>query len=141
MDIIEPFSSPNGTPFKLRGFQPDQSRQFVGAHLCEIRGFQVSTFHFPEFHLLKCYFWRHCRPPRISFGAAEATKDHFGGILSFSDFHRNPKIKKIYFLVFPVTVFDEIQGNRCAIDVWLFSNPRFIQKRCFLLIFASLVSR
>jgi hypothetical protein len=37
--------------------------------------------------------------------------------------------------VFPVTVFDEIQGDRCGIDVRSVPNHRFIQKLCCLIDF------
>ena len=47
-------------------------------------------------------------PPRIC-------RDHFGGILWWSDFSRNPKIMNIDFPVFPVTVFD---GTRPIRLVW-----------------------
>ena len=107
------FSSPNGTPLKLRGFRPDKSRYLFCARLYNYQDLQVSTFHFLNF----CYFGGHLGPPRISLGAAGATKDHFGGIRSFSDFSRTPKIKKIAFWVFPATVSNKIQGKRCAIDV------------------------
>ena len=43
------------------------------------------------------YFRRHCGPPRISLEAAGTSKDFVGGILSFSDFSRNPKFTKIDF--------------------------------------------
>ena len=56
-------------------------------------------FKFPLFNFLNFYgflfdFGRHHGPPRISFGAAGATRDNFGGILCSSDFSRNSKIKK-----------------------------------------------
>jgi hypothetical protein len=35
--------------------------------------------------------------------------------------------------VFPVTVFYEIHGHRCGIDVQSFSNPWFIKKRCLFI--------
>ena len=69
--------------------------------ICSVRifvKFEISRF--PSFILLICYgfsfyFGRRRRPPRISLGAAGATKDHFGGILSFSDFSRSPRIREI----------------------------------------------
>ena len=94
MDLRGPFSSPHGTPFKLRGFQPYQSRRSFGAHLCDFWDFQVSRSTTPNSDCILFYFGRHRRPPRISLGAAWATKDHFGGILSFSGFSRNLKIAK-----------------------------------------------
>ena len=51
------------------------------------------------------------------------------------------KLRKFDFRVFPETVFDEIQGNRCGIDVLSFSNPRFIKKLCLGLICSWLGSR
>ena len=97
--------------------------------------FKISRFPlliFLDLYRFLFYIGRHRRPPRISFGAAGATKDHLGGILSFSDFSRNPETMKIDFLVFPMTDFDEIQGNRCGIDVLSFSNPRLMEKRLFI---------
>jgi len=41
------------------------------------------------------------------------------------------KSRNIDFLMSPVTVFEEIQGHRCGIDVQSFSNPWIIQKMCF----------
>ena len=125
MDLREPFSSPHGTPFKLRGFQPYQSRRFS---VRIFTNFGISRFPFPPHpnsDYILFYFWRHRRPPRISLGAAGAAKAYFGGILSSSDFSRYQETVLCW--VFPVTVFDEIQGNRCGIDVQFFSNPRFIQ--------------
>jgi len=56
-----------------------------------------------------------------------------------------PKSRNVDFLVFPVAVFDEIQGYRYGIDVQSFSNPWFIQKLRFLrdlfMIGVSLASR
>jgi len=43
------------------------------------------------------------------------------------------KSRNIDFLVFPVTVFEEIHGHRCGIEVQPFSNPWFIQQRCFVI--------
>ena len=40
------------------------------------------------------YFGRNRGPPRISLEAAGASKDNFRGILSSSDFPRNPQILK-----------------------------------------------
>ena len=42
-----------------------------------------------------------------------------------------PKSRNIEFLVFPVPVFEEIQGYRCGIDVQSVTNPWFIQTQCF----------
>ena len=39
-----------------------------------------------------------------------------------------PKSCKINIWVFPVTVFDEIKGNRCGIDARSFSNRPFISR-------------
>ena len=50
--------------------------------------------HPPNSDCILFYVGRHRRPPRISVGAAWATNDHFGGIMSFIDFSRNPQIKK-----------------------------------------------
>ena len=130
MDISESFSSPNGTPFKLRGFQPYQSRRFVGAHLCEFWDFQVSTPP-PNSDCILFYVGRHRRPPRISLGAAWATNDHFGDILSFSDFSRNPQLKKHRLFSVSRGSFRRNSGvsmrDRCPV----ISNPWFIQKLCF----------
>ena len=96
-DIKESFSSPNGTPFKLRGCQPDQSRWFFGARLRKFRDVQVSSFHFfiLWISIISDLFmggtvdhqgsvWRQLGPP----------KDNIGGILSSSDFPRIPKFMK-----------------------------------------------
>ena len=144
MDLRESFSSPHGPPFKLRGFQPYQSRRFVGAHLCEFWDFQVSTPP-PNSDCILFYVGRHRRPPRISLGAAWATNDHFGGILSFSEFSRNPQIKKHRLLNVSRDSFRRTSGvsmrDRCPV----ISNPWFIQKlRFFIDLFmvgVSLASR
>ena len=61
--------------------------------------------------------WRQLGPPRtiLEVFCLSAT------------FPEIPKSWKFDFWVFPVTVFDEIPGNRCGIDVRSFSNPRFIK--------------
>ena len=48
----------------------------------------------PNSDCILFHFGRQNKPPMISLGAAWATTDHFGGILPFSDFSRNPQIKK-----------------------------------------------
>ena len=131
MDLRGPFSSPHGTPFKLRGFQPYQSRRFFGAHLCEFLDFQVSTTPPQNSDCILFYVWRHRRQPMISLWAAWATNDHFGGIMSFIDFSRNPQIKKHRLLNVSRDSFRRTSGvsmrDRCPV----ISNPWFIQKRRF----------
>ena len=86
-----------------------------------------------------CCFWR------SSLGAAWATKDHFGGIRSFSDLSRNPQIKKHRLLNVSRDSFRRTSGvsmrDRCPV----ISNPWFIQKlRFFIDLFmvgVSLASR
>jgi len=39
---------------------------------------------------------RNCGLPRVNFGAAGATRDHFGGILCSGDFPRTTKLIQIY---------------------------------------------
>ena len=69
-------SSPNGTPWKLRGFQPDQYRWFSGARLWNFQDLQVSTFDFSEFILFLIKFWEDPGAPREHPGT---TEDPFGG--------------------------------------------------------------
>ena len=91
---------------------------------------------FPGFHLFWFYIfliyivsggavdhWGQQGPPRIIL-------EVFCLSVTFSEI---PKSRNIDFLVFPVTVFEEIHGHRCGIEVQPFSNPWFIQQRCFVI--------
>ena len=64
----------------------------ASSQISRFPGFYFSFF--LNFYGFLYYFGRHRGPPRISLEAAGATRDRFGGILSFSDFSRNPKIMK-----------------------------------------------
>ena len=132
MHLRESFSSPHGTPFKLRGFQPYQSRRFS---VRIFTNFGISRFPFPPHpnsDYILFYFWRHRRPPRISLGAAWTTNDHFGGILSFSDFPRNHKV--VGNLVLSVSRIGfrrnsvDLMRNRCPV----ISQPSVYSKIVFL---------
>jgi hypothetical protein len=89
----------------------------------------------------------HPRIPIVFYFMLGGTVDHQGSVwgqlgppmiileifcLSVT-FPEIPNSRNIDFLVFPVAVFDEIQGYRCGIDVQSFSNHWFIQKRCFFI--------
>ena len=127
--------SPNGTPWKLRGFWPDRSRLFFGARLCKFQDFP----RFLLFILWICLFSNFIlggsrrtsddpgsiqRPLRIS-------RDHLGGNLWWSDFSRNPKITKINCWMFPVPIFNDNQRNRCRINARLLSSHRITKKNDF----------
>jgi hypothetical protein len=110
----------DGTPWKLRGCPPDQSRWFLGAHLYKFIDFQVFTFYLSEFELYFGCIQEHPAniqgPPRINLEAARVSKDHVW-------FSKIPEIMKINIWLFPVTVFCEIRRNRCGIDARSFSQP------------------
>ena len=128
----------SGNPFRhhtaLRGFQPYKSRRFCGAHLCEFWDFHVFSFPPPPWIPIAFYVilggtidnqgsvWGQLGQPLIILEVVCRS-------LTFPEI---PKSRNIYFLVFPVTVFDEIQWYRYGIDVHSFSNPWCIKKLCFL---------
>ena len=59
--------SPDGTPWKLRGFRPNQYRRFFGARLRKFRDVQDCILYIcMDLHRL---------------GAAGVSRDHFGGTL------------------------------------------------------------
>jgi len=92
--------SPNGTPWKLRGFQPNQSRWFFCARLCKFRDVQVPTF----FVCVSIVFYVILKGSRSTHGSFS---DHrwsiwmqsvtLGTILCWSDFSRNSKSWKSTF--------------------------------------------
>ena len=103
---------------------------------------------FPGFHppppnsdCISFYFGRHRIQPMISLGAACATKDHFGGILSFSDFPRNHQIEKYRLFNVPRDSFRRNSGasmrDRCPVIF----QPLDYSKNVFLLTFSWLASR
>ena len=107
MDIREWFSSPNGTPLKLSGFQPDQSGWFVRARLCKLR--------VARFPLFICYEFINFRtiwgPRRFSLEAAGATTHNYGSILCYSDFSRIPQIMtNTLFKCFPLRFSTKLKG-------------------------------
>ncbi len=57
MEIRESFSPPNGTPLKLRGFQPDQSRCVFRSRLCEFQVVSGFLFYVYAFMLFFILFW------------------------------------------------------------------------------------
>ena len=127
MYIRESLSSPNGTPFELRGFRPDQSRWFVD--LSRFPGFHVLFFWFSIVFIL---FWQDPGAPREHPGA---TEDSFIDSWSLQGpfwvevtFQEIPQSWNIDFQVFPVTVSNETQRNRCGIGAWSISNQPFISK-------------
>ena len=99
-----------------------------------LRFFRISGFPLFIFLIFYCfsfYFGRHRRPPRISLGAAGATKHHFGGILSFNDFSRNPETMQNRFLSVSRNSFRrnsrESMRNRCPVisQPSVYSNTKF----------------
>jgi len=67
--------SPNGTPWKLRGFQPNQSRWSFCARLCKFRDLQVPTFFLFGFLLFFMPFWK---DPRAPIDHSVTIADQFG---------------------------------------------------------------
>ena len=131
MDIRESFSLPNGTPLKLRGFQPDQSRRLCGAHLSEFRDVQVFSLHFSEFRLLLILFREAPWTTKDQFGGSWGRQGSYWRYSILQWFPEIPKSWNIFWSVFARSFFHEIQGTRFGIDVRSFSKPRFIKERCF----------
>ena len=129
----------SGNPFRHHTARHSSWEDFNHTNLDDFRCASLRILGFPGFHSPPT------RIPIIFYFIFGGTVDHQGSVwgqlgppmiilevfcLSVT-FPEIPKSRNIDFLVFPVAVFDEIQGYRCGIEVQSFSNPWFIQKLCF----------
>ena len=98
--------------------------------------FEISRFPSPpppEFRLYFMLFWEavdHQGSVWGQLGQPRIILEVFCLSVAFPEISKS---RNIDFLVFPVTVFEEIHGHRCGIEVQPFSNPWFIQQRCFVI--------
>ena len=98
----ESFSSPNGTPLKLIGFQPDQSRWYFVRVFTNFVFSRVSFSYFLEVVWFSICFCRSHGPLRISLETAGATRDHSRRYSVFKWFFKKfPKSRNSTFQVFP----------------------------------------
>ena len=121
--------SPNGAPWKLGGFQPNQSRWFVRARLCKFRDVQVPTFCVGVSIVLYAIL----KGSRSTHGSVS---DHRGSIwrqpgtprtiLCWSDFSRNPKSWKY---TFECSLW-QLSTKLCAIDAE--STPGHFQPSIYI---------
>jgi hypothetical protein len=100
--------SPNGTPFALRVFQPEQPRSFFRARLCQFRFFQVFTLYILCIFIIYILFREQPWTAKDHFGGSWCLDEHLGCILCLSDFSRNSQIQKKHF---PIISREGIRRN------------------------------
>ena len=93
-----PDGTPDGTPLTMRRFHPDQSRCFLSVRIFVT--FQLCMFPLCMFGICIILFYLGSiqehpgsiqGPPRLNLEAAGATRNHFGGVLCWSDSLKKPE--------------------------------------------------